>query len=91
MSTIATPLKLPSFLQREPGAALVGRREDTVVARVDGPAAGEQGVSLGLSAVIGEWAEFRINRIRARADDVEDTPPLPVQGRIPVDTPGQRR
>ena len=51
-------------------AALVGGRHAGVVARVDGPAAGQQGVGLRRPAVVGQRAELGVDGMSTRADDV---------------------
>ena len=65
MSTIATPLKLPSFLRAKPGPRWSVGGTPALSPVVDGPAAGEERVRLGLPAVVGQRAELRVDRVDA--------------------------
>ena len=71
---------------REAGAALVGGGHAGVVARVDGRAAGQQGVGLGLAAVVGQRAELRVDRVRRSCPTMSPLTPL-VKPVPPVPSP----
>ena len=68
ISTTVMPLRLPSL--QEAGTALVGRGDDDIVAEVDGPASREKCVSLGPAAIVGERAQFGVDGVGGRPNDV---------------------